>query len=118
MVNAHLLEVNDAILVLFHLILDGSNLGGQIFLALDEALQHTTGDVTSLLLDNFEVLLNRIKFCLQDLLLHLRRLRYLAELVMRHYHAIIVIILDLVEEIDTVIRRKTFGIGKQCLNLL
>ena len=34
-VDAHLLEVNDGILVLLHLILDGGYLGGQVLLALD-----------------------------------------------------------------------------------
>ena len=32
---------------------------------------------------------------------------------MRHYHAVIVIVLYLIEEIDTVLRLKTLGIGKE-----
>ena len=64
-----------------------------------------------LLLDYFKILLYRIKFGLQDLLLHLRRLRYLAELVVRHYDTVIVIVLDLIEEVHTVCRCETLGVG-------
>ena len=35
MVDTHLLEVNDCVLVLLHLVLNGGNLGGQVFLTLD-----------------------------------------------------------------------------------
>ena len=112
-VDAHLLEIHDTILILLHLILDGGYLGGQIFLSLDKTFEHTTGNIVSLLLDDFEILLNRIKFSLQDLLLHLRRLRYLAELVVRHYHAVIVVVLNLIEESDTVLSLETLFIGVQ-----
>ncbi len=98
MVNTHLLEVNHTVLGLFHLILYGGYLGGEVFLPFQQPLQHTTRNVVSLLLDDFKILLNRVKFGLQNLLLHLRRLRYLAELVVRHDNTIIVVVLDLVEE--------------------
>ena len=112
-VNAHLLEIHDTILILLHLILDGGYLGGQIFLSLDKTFEHTTGNIVSLLLDDFEILLNRIKFSLQDLLLHLRRLRYLAELVVRHYHAVIIIVPDVIKESHTVLRLETLFIGEE-----
>ena len=72
MVDAHLFEIHDAILILLHLILDGRYLGSQVLLSLDKPFQHTTGNVVTLLLDDFKILLNRIKFSLKDLLLHLR----------------------------------------------
>ena len=40
MVYTHLFEVHNRIPVLFHLILDGGNLGGKILLALDKTFQH------------------------------------------------------------------------------
>ena len=102
-VDAHLLEVNNRVLVLIHLVLNGGNLGGQVLLAFDKAFEHTAAYVVTLLFQYFEVLLNRVKLCLKNLLLHLRRLWYLAELVVRHYHAVVVVVLDLVEEIDAVV---------------
>ncbi len=106
-VDTHLLEVNDGILILVHLVLDSGNLCGKVFLALDKTFEYTTRHIMPLLLHHFEVLINCIKFRLKDLLLHLQRLRYLAELVVGHYHAVVVIVLDLVEEIDSVIRLGT-----------
>ena len=66
-----------------------------------------------LLLHHFEIFLNRIKFRLKNLLLHFRRLRYLAELVVRHYHAVIVVVLYIVEEIHTLVSLETLFIGEQ-----
>ena len=111
MVYTHLLEINDAVLVLFHLILDGCNLGGKVLLTLDKTFEHTTRHIMSLLLHHFEIFLNRVKFSLKNLLLHFRRLRYLPELVMRHYDAVIVVVLDPVEEIDAVVSLETLFIG-------
>ena len=42
MVNTHLLEVNNTILILFHLILYGGYLGGEVLLPFQQSLQHTT----------------------------------------------------------------------------
>ena len=64
-----------------------------------------------LLPDNFKVFLHAVKFRLKNLLLDFGRLRYLAELVMRHDDAVIVVILHLVEEGDTVLRLETLFIG-------
>ncbi len=72
MVDAHLLEVNDCILVLLHLILNGGNLGGKVFFTLDKTFQHTAADVVALLFQHFEVFFNSVKFSLKDLLLHFR----------------------------------------------
>ena len=110
MVDAHLFEVNHTVLGLFHLILYGGYLGGEVLLTLQQTFEHTTRNVVSLLLDDFKILLNRVKFRLQNLLLHLRRLRYLAELVVRHDNTVIVVVLDLVEEVHAVCRRETLGI--------
>ena len=40
-VYAHLPEVNDAVLVLLHLVLERFKFGGQILLALDKPFEHT-----------------------------------------------------------------------------
>ena len=48
------------------------------------------------------------KLRLQDALLQLRRLRYLAELVVRHNDTIVVVVLDVVEETHAVGGRKVF----------
>ena len=55
---------------------------------------------------DFEVFLHRVKLCLQDALLQFRRLRYLAELVVRHDDAIVVVVLYIIEEAHTVGGRK------------
>ena len=69
--------------------------------------------VVALLLYDIEVFLDRIKLRLKNLLLHLRRLRYLAELVVRHYHTVIVVVLDIVEEIHTLVSLETLFVGEQ-----
>ena len=111
MVDTHLLEVNHTVLGLLHLILYGGYLGGEVLLTLQQPFEHTTRNVVSLLFDDFKILLNRVKFRLQNLLLHFRRLRYLAELVVRHDNTIIVVVLDLVEEVHAVCRCEALGIG-------
>ena len=40
-VYTHLLEINDAVLVLLHLILERFKFGGQVLLALDKTFEHT-----------------------------------------------------------------------------
>ena len=50
------------------------NLGCQVLLSLDKTFEHTTANVVALLFQHLQVFLYRIKFCLKDLLLHLRRL--------------------------------------------
>ena len=82
MVNSHLPEINHTVLVLLHLILDCCNLGGKVLLTFEKTLEHTTADVVSLLLDDLKIFLDGVKLRLQYLLLYLRRLGYLAELVM------------------------------------
>ena len=113
MVNAHLLEVNDGILVLLHLILDSCNLGGQILLTLYQTFEHTTADVVALLFQHLQVFLDSIKFRLKNLLLHFRRLGYFSKLVVRHYHTVIVVVLDIVEEIHTLVGLETLFVGEQ-----
>ena len=68
-------------------------------LRLIKTFEHTTANIVALLFQHFKVLLNRVKLRLKDLLLHLRRLRYFPELVVRHYHAVVIVVLDLIEEI-------------------
>ena len=111
-IYTHLLEVNDGILVLLHLVLDSGYLGSQVLLPLYQTFEHTTRHIMSLLLHHFEVFLNGIKLRLKNLLLHLRRLRYLAELVVRHDNAVVVIVLDLVEEVDAVVSLETLFISE------
>ena len=113
MVYAHLLEINDIILVLLHLVLYGGNLGCKVLLPLYKSFEHTARHVMSLLSYHFKVILYGIQLRLKYLLLHFRRLRYLAELVMGHYDAVIVIVLDLIEEIDPLVRHKAFRVGEK-----
>ena len=75
-------------------------------LALLQSFQHRPRHVLSLLAQHFEVFLHRVKLRLQDALLQLRRLRYLAELVVRHDDTIVVVVLDIVEETHAVGGRK------------
>ena len=49
-----------------------------------KTFEHTTAYVVTLMLQHFEIFLYCVKFSLKNLLLHLRRLWYLAELVVRH----------------------------------
>ena len=77
-------------------------------LALLQTFQHRPRYVLSLLAQHFEVFLHRVKLRLQDALLQLRRLRYLAELVVRHNDTIVVVVLDVVEETHAVGGRKVF----------
>ena len=113
MVDTHLLEIHNIIPILIHPVLNGGYFRGRVLLTLDKTFEHTTAYVMPLLFQHFEVFLNRVKLRLQDLLLHLRRLRYLAELVVRHYHAVIVVVLDPVEEINAVVSLETLFIGEQ-----
>ena len=62
---------------------------------------------------HLQVFLNGIKLRLKNLLLHLRRLRYLSELVVRHYHAVIIIVPDVIKESHTVLRLETLFIGEE-----
>ena len=54
--------------------------------------------------------LHRVKLCLQDALLQFRRLRDLAELVVRHDDTIVVVVLDVVEETHAVGGRKVLSL--------
>ena len=105
-VDAHLLEVHHIIRAgldgVFHLL----QLRHKVVLALLQPFQHRPRHVLALLSQDFEIFLHRVKLRLQDALLQLRRLRYLPELVVRHDDAIIVVVLDVVEETHTVGGRK------------
>jgi len=106
MVDAHLLEVHHVVRArldgVFHLL----QLRFKVVLALFQTFQHRPRYVLALLPQDFEVFLHRVKLRLQDALLQLRRLRNLAELVVRHDDAIIVVVLDVVEETHAVGGRK------------
>ena len=102
MVDAHLLEVHYVIRTrldgVFHLL----QFRHKVVLALLQPFQHRPRHVLALLPQDFEVFLHRVKLRLQDALLQLRRLRNLAELVVRHDDAIVVVVLDVVEETHAV----------------
>lgn len=59
--EAHLLEVNDSVLVLLDLMQNGSNVGGKVRLAFDKTFEHPATDYVTLLFQHIEVLLNRVK---------------------------------------------------------
>src|SRR5574344_2610594 len=102
MVDTHLLEVHHVIRArldgVFHLL----QLRFKVVFAFLQPFQHRPRHVLALLPQDFEIFLHRVKFRLQYALLQLRRLRYFPELVVRHTDAIIVIVLDVVEETHTV----------------
>ena len=64
-------------------------------------------------LTTLQIFLHRVEFHLQYLTLYFRRLRYLAELVVRHNHAVIVVVADIVEERNTVLSLETLFISEQ-----
>ena len=74
----------------------------QVELALLQSFEHGPRDVLALRPEHFEALLHRVKLRLQDALLQLRRLGYLTELVVRHDDAVVVVVLDVVEETHAV----------------
>ena len=101
-VDAHLLEVHHVVRArldgVFHLF----QFRYKVVLALLQSFQHGPRHAPALLPQDFEVFLHRVKFRLQYPLLQLRRLRNLAELVVRHDDTIIVVVPDVVEETHAV----------------
>ena len=108
MVDAHLLEVHHIIRARLDGVFHFLQFRFKVVLALFQPFQHRPRHVLALLPQDFEVFLHRVKLRLQDALLQLRRLRYLAELVVRHDDAIVVVVLDVVEETHAVGGRKVF----------
>ncbi len=112
-VYSHLFEVHDSILVLLHLILDSRDFSGQIFLSLQQTFHHAAAYLATLALDDCEIFLYGIKFLLKNPLLDLRRLRNLAELVVRHDDAVIIVVLHPIEEINAFFLGEALLVGKQ-----
>ena len=102
MVDTHVPEVHKVILPGCHVTLEFHDLHLQVLLALLQSCEHTPGDIAALLAQDVEGFVDVSQFIRQDLLLNIHRLRYLAELVVRHDNAGIVVVLDAVEEVHTV----------------
>ena len=75
-------------------------------LAFFQTFEHRNRNVPSLPTQHIEVFLHRVEFFLQDVLPYLHRLRYLAELVMAHDDAVVVVVADIIEKAYAVLRRK------------
>ena len=105
-VNAHHAEVHHIIGTLLDAVGYLLQLHLQILLSLFQAFEHSPRHVFALRAYHFQVFLHGIKLSLQYLPLEFWRLRYLPELVMRHDYTVIVVVLDVVEETDTVLGGK------------
>ena len=102
MVDAHQAEVHKVILPLRHIALEFQELHLQVLLALLQSREHTPGDVPTLLAQHVKGFVDVAHLIREYLTLDVRRLRYLAELVVGHDDTGIVVVLDAVEEVDTV----------------
>ena len=102
MVDAHALEVKHLVLLLFHLVAYGFKSLFESRLPFLKSFEHTYGDVLSLLLENIEVFLHRVKLRLHYFLLQIARLRDFTELVVRHYYAVVVVVLHIPQEFHAV----------------
>ena len=105
-VDAHHAEVHHIVGALLNAVGDLLQFHLQIELALFQPFEHSPRHILALCAYHLQVLLHGIKLRLQYLLLEFGRLRYLAELVVRHDDAVVVVVLDVVEEADTVLGRK------------
>ena len=112
-VYTHLPEVNHIISAVVYLIAHRLQFRLKVLLTGLKSPEHTARHILSLLTDYIKVFLDGVQLRLQYLLLQFRRLRYLAELVVRHYYAVIVVVADVVEEADTVLRCIALFIGIQ-----
>ena len=121
-VDAHLFEVNEIIGAVVNLFRNFNELCLQIGLALLQALQHHARNILAAHSQHFKIVLYTLQLGHQNFLLHFRRLRYLAELVVRHNHTVKVIVLNRMEKLNPILRREVFfagiqdaGIGIGCL---
>ena len=103
MVDTHLLEIH-------HIVRAGSDgilylvqLGFQVYLTLLQPFEHSPRHLFALRPQNIEIFFYAIQFFLQNLLLHVGRLGYLSELVVRHDDTIPIVVLDVVEEPNPVL---------------
>ena len=105
-VDAHLREVRHVVLTAVDFMLYLFELRQQVVLAFFQPFEHGNGNIPSLPAQHIEVFLHRVEFFLQDVLPYLHRLRYLAELVMAHNDAVVVVVADIVEKAYAVLRGK------------
>ena len=105
-VNAHLREVRHVVLAAVDFMLYLFELRQQVVLAFFQTFEHGNRNIPSLPVQHIEVFLHRVEFFLQDVLPYLHRLRYLAELVVAHDDAVVVVVADIIEKAYAVLRRK------------
>ena len=96
-VDTHHLEVHGIVFSFGDAVLYVLQLCFQCLLALLQAFEHPTGDVSSLLSQHLEVLFHGVQFLLHNRFLYLQCLRYHAKLFMRKYDTVPVVVLDVVE---------------------
>ena len=97
MVDTHHLEIYGIVFSFGDAVLYVLQLRFQRLLALLQAFEHPTGDVSSLLPQHFEIFFHRVQFLLHNRFLYLQCLRYHSELLVREDDAVPIIVLDVVE---------------------
>ena len=112
-VDAHLPEVDKVIGSAVNLAGNLNELCLEIGLALLQTLQHHARNILAAHSQRLKIVLHTLQLGHQNFLLHLRRLRYLAKLVVRHNHTVEVIVLNRMEELYPVLRREVFFAGIQ-----
>ena len=103
-IDAHLRKVRHVVLVAVDFMRYLFELRQQVVLALFQTFEHGNGNIPSLPAQHIEVFLHRVEFFLQDVLPYFRRLRYLAELVVAHDDAVVVVVADIIEKAHAVLR--------------
>ena len=117
-VDAHALEVRHVILAGLDLVEQLFQSGLKVHLTLLHALDLCVAHFRTLLVEDFEILFHAVQLLLQDVTLDFGGLRYHAELLVREDDGIPVVVLHLMEDLDTAFRREVllagiedFGVG-------
>ena len=98
MLDTHHLEIHGIVFSFCDAVLYVLQLGFKRLLTFFQSFEHTTGDVSSLLPQDFEILFHRVQFLLHNRFLYLQGLRYHSELFVREYNTVPVVVLDVVED--------------------
>ena len=103
-IDAHLRKVRHVVLAAVDFMRYLFEPRQQVVLAFFQTFEHRNRNVPSLPAQHIEVFLHRVEFFLQDVLPYLHRLRYLAELVVAHDDAVVVVVADIIEKAHAVLR--------------
>ena len=102
-IDTHLLEIHHIIRAGFDGVLYLFEFGEQVDFPFLQSFEHPSRYLFALCPQDVQILFHRIQLLLQNLLLHVGRLRYLSELVVRHDDTIPIIIFDIVKELHPVL---------------